>query len=383
MKNKRLLRSIGEIDEKFIEEAQPLYRKAKRRMNIRWGAVAACFLVMIPLAFLTVNDSGENLSLNDSVVNNGFNAQYSLVSETETIQEMRPNRGREYDNIGSLTENSEKIAVVQVMDTVNQVKVIQPIYNCKKGERIEILTFGKMEDGTYLLFMEKEGEKYAELDPENGRFLVENGKITNTGWKWNWKEEGMPEMVGIRNGELEEVLATVRMVLELQNPEKLVAGAKHHEYMTNDGTSFSYLSMENLMRKSDVVCTVTIGDYYNRDEKSYFMATADQVYKGNLSEDSLMVVTENFCEEMDSKMTQFEMVDDPWMHAGEQYLVFLKERTDGMYRIVGDAQGRFALHDGKITALKYLYPDRVKKGLNVKAFSMEKWQKGDGVNEEN
>lgn len=313
-----------------------------------------------------------------------------------------------YDNIGALAGNSDKIAVVQVLDerfeepvvgnyaTRNRLKVIRPIYNCETGEEIEFSTPSGVKDSVfyqsnhttllekgkiYLLFMEEAGEgKYASSCGDDGRFLVEDGKITSTHHesvrsKW---EDGSVGTAHIVNRDLDELVQTITHVLSLKEPEKLAPGAEFHEYETNDQPSAEYSSWEQLMKDSEAVCVVFVGDFHNgypeenEPDGFYFDATVELIYSGNIEPGtSLMLETKNFCGDDGESDTEEEIVDDPWMFEGEKYLVFLKRSTDGMYQIVGDAQGRFAVQDGKITALKYLYPGRVTKGLDVKDLELK------------
>lgn len=143
---------------------------------------------------------------------------------------------RGYDSLEELAENSDKIAVVKVMDekfeeqvignysTINHLKVVRPVYNCEKGEEITFQTPSGIKDGvfyqsnhttllekgkTYLLYMQKvEDGVYASFCGDDGRFLVEDGKVTSTHHesvrsKW---EDGSTGTAHIVNQDLEEVI---------------------------------------------------------------------------------------------------------------------------------------------------------------------------------
>ena len=67
MKKERLLDAFGQIDEEFIEEADPeKKKKAKKKSNkntwVKWGAMAACLClivgVFVPLANSLFNAKG-------------------------------------------------------------------------------------------------------------------------------------------------------------------------------------------------------------------------------------------------------------------------------------------------------------------------------------
>lgn len=63
MKEKRLLRAMGKVDEKYIEEASPV-QYSKRAGWLKWGVIAACVCLMIcafaiPRLFEQPNDSAS------------------------------------------------------------------------------------------------------------------------------------------------------------------------------------------------------------------------------------------------------------------------------------------------------------------------------------
>ncbi|WP_426351029.1 hypothetical protein ACPWSR_07345 [Alloiococcus sp. CFN-8] len=51
MKNKRILNALGQVDEKYIEEATPIKRGGKNRGWVRWGSIAVCLFLIIGGAF--------------------------------------------------------------------------------------------------------------------------------------------------------------------------------------------------------------------------------------------------------------------------------------------------------------------------------------------
>ena len=54
MKNKRLLNIIGEIDDRHIAEAAPATKKSRSKpIWIKWGTMAACFVLLITACFGT------------------------------------------------------------------------------------------------------------------------------------------------------------------------------------------------------------------------------------------------------------------------------------------------------------------------------------------
>jgi len=60
MKSEMILNAIGQIDDSFIEEAAPKVNTIKKRGWVKWGAIAACAVLMlsifIPKLFTNIED---------------------------------------------------------------------------------------------------------------------------------------------------------------------------------------------------------------------------------------------------------------------------------------------------------------------------------------
>ena len=54
MTNEKLYEVLGDINEKYVSEARA-YHKAKKPVWLKWGAVAACLCLMIPLTAFAVD----------------------------------------------------------------------------------------------------------------------------------------------------------------------------------------------------------------------------------------------------------------------------------------------------------------------------------------
>lgn len=51
MKSQRLLELLGEIDDRYILEAAPSGKKRRHTVLGKWGAIAACALVLLAACF--------------------------------------------------------------------------------------------------------------------------------------------------------------------------------------------------------------------------------------------------------------------------------------------------------------------------------------------
>lgn len=160
-----------------------------------------------------------------------------------------------YNNLGSLVENSEKIAVVRVMDegtyeadttaceempelnvspvvlTVHKVKVIKPLYNCEKGDVIEHIQMGGIYENVlyqeyngsgflekgkeYLLFMIEDNGRYIEMNDAAGRCVIENGKVTSVHYD---PEKEQTDVYGFHKVDLDEVIEKIKFIQSLPEP---------------------------------------------------------------------------------------------------------------------------------------------------------------------
>lgn len=177
--------------------------------------------------------------------------QQSLKQKTVTeTEEMEVSFVRSYGNLGALTENSEKIAVVKVLDdgvaedvnglisTINEVEVLQPIYGCVssvdrvlKGtiqeQTIKFVTDNFIgESGTgvtlfeyiddpwmqpqeqYLVCLkETENGMYQIVGSGQGRLAITDGKVTSLK---NLYPEQMQEGMDLREESLEQVVSLIK-----------------------------------------------------------------------------------------------------------------------------------------------------------------------------
>lgn len=67
MKEKRLLKALGQVDADYIEEASPT-QQAKRPGWLKWGAMAACFaLALLIGTFVFHTPQGDNVAIGSGV----------------------------------------------------------------------------------------------------------------------------------------------------------------------------------------------------------------------------------------------------------------------------------------------------------------------------
>ena len=74
MKEEQILSVLGQVDEKYIKEADPMNKTKKKNSWLKWGAAAACLCLVIAGAFTmwpSQNPGGEIVDNGDLVSSSG------------------------------------------------------------------------------------------------------------------------------------------------------------------------------------------------------------------------------------------------------------------------------------------------------------------------
>jgi len=66
-----------------------------------------------------------------------------------------------------------------------------------------------------------------------------------------------------------------------------------------------------------------------------------------------------------------EVMEDPLMEVGDRYVLFLKQGTSELYYVLGGPQGRFVVHDERVSSLSAVYTDRGIFDLDIRNVPLE------------
>lgn len=66
MKEKRILKALGQVDEKYIEEVAPKAAPVKKHGWVKWCAAAACLALVLSLGISMLNNQKNAISLSDA-----------------------------------------------------------------------------------------------------------------------------------------------------------------------------------------------------------------------------------------------------------------------------------------------------------------------------
>ena len=123
MKEQRIIDALGNVDEKYIEEAIPGRKKLKRPMWIRWTAIAACFADIICGAFMWKNHDNDIIEIPEveETVAYGFTMGDVIYYPIAFQERIRYGLVPE-DAMGLTTENTYKITESDLGDVMGTVE---------------------------------------------------------------------------------------------------------------------------------------------------------------------------------------------------------------------------------------------------------------------
>ena len=153
MKNKRLLNIIGEIDERYIDEAVSQEKRSPRPIWVRWVAIAASVALVLGIGIPMALDltKGPDQNLLDSVILVEFNnAYYEIIEDNDEALERR----------GIETNISENIAGTHVAYLQkDHPEAERSNYTVSETQtNIELLEYTPADSKAVYVF--KEGEKF-------------------------------------------------------------------------------------------------------------------------------------------------------------------------------------------------------------------------------
>lgn len=131
MKEERILNILGQVDEKYIEEAAPV-EKVKRKSKklargwMKWGSLAACFCLVAFTTLFAVNayaaNNNKELLEVDTMPPEGLSmfivdaapddAEFSIINNTQyTVQYGKANRIEKYDGTNWVEVTTESVGI--------------------------------------------------------------------------------------------------------------------------------------------------------------------------------------------------------------------------------------------------------------------------------
>lgn len=88
MKEKRILRALGEVDSQYIEEAEPLEKTAKKISPRKWLSVAACFALVAVIGIGVFQSGLFGLKTDVATLENGEKIEFTKSNPNLTSSDM-------------------------------------------------------------------------------------------------------------------------------------------------------------------------------------------------------------------------------------------------------------------------------------------------------
>lgn len=126
--------------------------------------------------------------------------------------------------------------------------------------------------------------------------------------------------------------------------------------------AMGYLDIQQLVDESDVIATITVKDVVKEwgtnsgsivPKMDYAFEVTEPIYNVEANQQIIVTQPGGFVE-MGGKTYLYTMLDDPLIEKGEEYMVFLKKTSRGVFMILGGPQGRFRIIDGKVYTLQHV-----------------------------
>ncbi len=148
-----------------------------------------------------------------------------------------------------------------------------------------------------------------------------------------------------------KILVTIVLILLILTACNHSSANTNKEYMSVSW-SRSYADIEELSENSDLIALVSVlgvektGLQGGVPYTVFNVETLTPVYHTDQGETFYVYMTGG-----ERNGTVVEIVDDPLLQIGEEYLVFCKKNPDSTYQILGGPQGRFLHESGKLNSL--------------------------------
>lgn len=116
--------------------------------------------------------------------------------------------------------------------------------------------------------------------------------------------------------------------------------------------NYNYGNLYNISSDSDLIALIEVttpGDTIVENGLPFTTFTVDvitPVYQASEGESFTIYMTGGETDEQ-----KMEVIDDPLLQVGQEFLVFCKQNTDGTYQILGGPQGRLVYEDGMVSSL--------------------------------
>lgn len=119
--------------------------------------------------------------------------------------------------------------------------------------------------------------------------------------------------------------------------------------------NYNYNDIQEISTDSDLIAIVQVNKLISESQEvgipysTFEVEVIDPVYGCEKGETFPLYMTGS---ENDKK--KIEIIDDPLLEVGQEFLIFTKKNEDGTYKILSGPQGRLEYKDGKLNSLQFV-----------------------------
>lgn len=133
------------------------------------------------------------------------------------------------------------------------------------------------------------------------------------------------------------------------------AESDYEKVSLNASWTYNYENVEELTQHSDIIAIVSIsGMEIDKANSEYgvtmtkYSAKVEELVYGE-DDANIEIIMTGGIDEDEKKI--YEILDDPLMEKGDEFLVFAQKNEDGTYTVLSGSQGRFVIENGKVFSL--------------------------------
>ncbi|MDE6149572.1 MAG: hypothetical protein K2F81_05690 [Ruminococcus sp.] len=122
--------------------------------------------------------------------------------------------------------------------------------------------------------------------------------------------------------------------------------------------SYNYESIDELTKFSDIIAVISV-DGMNLDKTYESYGVTLTKYSAEIKEliygeegSKIDIIMTGGIDNVEKKI--YEVVDDPLMEKGDEYLIFAQKNEDGTYAVLSGSQGRFVFKNDRVYSLNVI-----------------------------
>ena len=119
--------------------------------------------------------------------------------------------------------------------------------------------------------------------------------------------------------------------------------------------NYNYNDIQEISTDSDLIAIVQVNKLISESQEegipysTFEVEVIDPVYGCEKGETFPLYMTGS-----ENAQKKIEIIDDPLLEVGQEFLIFTQKNEDGTYKILSGPQGRIEYKDGKLNSLQFV-----------------------------